>query len=207
MKIKGFLFLMVLSQSSVFGQYKAEEFQAALLQAKYGAYLVYNGQKNSFTLQFISNSVEPTEKPNFVIVDNLIVQASIVPFNQSWDFENLDVETQKTLLVGWKKYEKEWVEEQLKVKLKEREEITKIDGRIFLYWSFDMPKDRSPDTVIKQVYLVTICFDQILTINGPVDKKTSESLVREKLTSIARTLQLHTGEVQDLKKLYDDLMK
>jgi hypothetical protein len=42
--------LLVLSSVDSFAQYEAEKFEAALLQAKYGAMLVYNGEKNSFSL-------------------------------------------------------------------------------------------------------------------------------------------------------------
>ena len=51
---KYFLGLLTLISFLANGQYKAEEFEAALLEAKYGAFLVYNGQTNSFSLKFES---------------------------------------------------------------------------------------------------------------------------------------------------------
>ena len=205
MKIFAFGLLTLLSTSYVFGQYKAEEFEAALLQAKYGAMLVYNGQRNSFSLKFISKSVEPTDQPNIIKVDNLLIQTSITPFTQKLDFENLDDETQKKLLTDWKKYEKDWIEEQLKIKVKEKDEIIKIENRLFLYWTYDMPKDN--DSVDKQVYLVSICFDQMLILSGPVEKSKSESILKDKLVGIAKTLNVIPGQVQDINKLYKELMK
>jgi hypothetical protein len=198
--------LTTLSAFCALGQkYKPEEFQASLLQAKYGALLVYNGQRNSFSLKFVSKSFEPTDKPNFVRVDNLLMQSSIIPFTQKLDFDNLDDKTQKQLLTGWKKYEKGWIEEQLKQTVNDKEEILKMGNRSVLYWVYDMPKDN--ETLDKQVYLVCICFDQMLILSGPVEKGKSESLLRDKFIAIAKTLEVNPRQLQDIGKLYKELMK
>lgn len=189
------------------GQYKAEEFQAALLEAKYGALLVYNGHTNSFSIKFASKSVEPTDRPNFIRVDDILMQSSIIPFTQELDFKNLDNETQRKLLTAWKTYEKKWVEEQLKLKLSEKEEFIDISSRAFLYWTYDMPKSINKDLVDKQVYLVTICFDQLLILNGPVEKGKREETIKDKLLTVARTLTLYPNQTQDLEKLYHELKK
>jgi hypothetical protein len=199
--------LLVVASLNVFGQYEAEKFDAALLQAKYGAMLVFNGQKNSFTLKFISKSVVPTEHANFLTVDNILMQASLTPFQQKFTFANLEEKVQKNLLNGWKDYEKEWVEEQLKIKVKETVEFIKIEGKQFLHWTYDMPKSEKAGAVEKQVYLVAICFDQLLILNGALEKGKSESALKEKLKSVASTLKLHPGQVQDIEKLYAELMK
>lgn len=198
--------LTFLSTFCALGQnYKAEAFQASLLQTKYGAMLVYNGQRNSFSLKFVSKSFETTERPNLMKVDNLIMQSSITPFTQKLDFENLDENTQNKLLTGWKKYEKSWVEEQLKTKVNEKEEIIKIGNRSFLCWTYDMPKDNK--TIDKQVYLVCICFDQMLILSGPVEKGKSEFVLRDKFIEIAKTLEVSPNRLQDVNKLYNDLKK
>src|SRR5258706_13769230 len=184
-------FLTFISFQVIAQQYKAEEFQAGLLEAKYGAMLVYNGQTNSFTLKFQAKSFKPADKPNFVIVDNLIIQSSIVPFTQKLDFNNLDIETQRKLLSGWKVYEKTWIEGQLKANLKDKEEFIEISKRLFLYWVTNMPKSKDPASVDNQVYLVTICFDQMLILSGPVEKGKTENLIRDKLVTIANTLELY----------------
>ncbi|TXH27550.1 MAG: hypothetical protein E6Q96_06360 [Cyclobacteriaceae bacterium] len=189
------------------GQYKAENFEAALLQAKYGALLVYNGHTNSFTLRFESKSVEPTDKPNFIKVDNVLLQSSLTPFTQEFDSKNLDNEAQRKLLTAWKAYEKKWVEEQIKVKMTERAEFIDISSRSFLYWSYDMPKSKDKSSVDKQVYLVSICFDQLLILNGPVEKGKTEEAIKEKFLTIANTLTLYPNQTQDIEKLYHELKK
>ena len=199
--------LLTLTSFLASGQYKAEEFEAALLQAKYGALLMYNGQTNSFSIRFESKSVEPTDKANFLKVDNILMQSSITPFTQALDFKNLGIDTQQKFLSGWKAYEKKWVEEQLKIKLIEKEEFIDISDKTFLYWTYDMPKTKNKDSVDKQVYLVTICFDQLLILNGPVEKGKKEETVKDKLLTVAKTLTLYSNQTQDLKKLYNELMK
>jgi hypothetical protein len=64
-----------------------------------------------------------------------------------------------------------------------------------------MPKDNN--SVSKQVYLFTICFDQILLLNGPVVKDQTE--MKTVLINIAKTLELFPDKTQDLRKLYFDL--
>jgi hypothetical protein len=199
--------LLTLIPFSASGQYEAERFEATLLQAKYGALLVYNGQANSFTLKFESKSIEPTDRPNFVIVDNILMQVSITPFTQKLDFNNLDNGTQKKYLTGWKAYEKQWVEEQLKTKLTEEEDFIEISNKSFLYWTYDMPKNKTKGSVDKQVYLVTICFDQLLILNGPVENGKKEETTKDKLLTIAKTLTLYPNQTQDIEKLYNDLKK
>jgi len=199
--------VMTLISFLAFGQYKAEKFQAALLDAKYGALLLYNGQTNSFSLRIESKSVEPTDKANFLKIDNVLIQSSITPFTQKLDFNNLDNPTKKKYLTAWKAYEKEWVEEQLKIKLTEKEEFIEISGRPFLFWTYDMPKSENKNSVDKQVYLVTICFDQLLILNGPVEKSTKEEVIQDKLMTIAKTLTLNPNQTQDIDKLYYELKK
>ena len=206
MKISFFGVLTLISFLA-FGQYKAEKFQTALLEAKYGALLLYNGKTNSFSLKFESKSVVPTDKPNFVRIDNILMQSSISPFTQKLDFNHFDDATTKKYLAGWKDYEKKWVEEQLKIALTEKEEFIDLSGRPFLFWSYDMPKTKNKDSVDKQVYLVTICFDQILILNGPVEKGKSEKTIKDKLVAIAGTLTMNPNQTQDVEKLYYELKK
>ncbi len=184
-------------------QFKAEEFQASLVEAKFGVMIVFNGQKNSFTLRIVSKSIEPSAQENFIMVDKKLVQASAIPFQEAFDFKAMSVQLQRELLTGYKEYEKEYVQGQLKTELTGTEQFLNLEGKIFKYWSFDMPKGNS--SVIKQVYLFTICFDQILLLNGPVIKDQSEADVKTLLINMAKTLELTPGKTQDLRKLYFDL--
>jgi len=178
------IFIGVVLSLPSFCQYQAEEFQPAMIETKFGAMIIYNGTKNSFTLRIVSKSIEPTEQENFLLVDKKLVQSSIIPFQEKFDFKAMSVEQQKQLLTGYKEYEKEYVQEQLKIQLIESEQFLNLEGKIFKYWTFNMPKDN--DSVSKQVYLFTICFDQILMLNGPVVKDQTEVELKEILINMQK---------------------
>jgi hypothetical protein len=91
--------------------------------------------------------------------------------------------------------------------VKEKEEFIELSGKPFLYWTYVMPKSKEPGATEKQVYLVAICFDQLLILNGPVGNGTTEEQIRNKLLTIARTLTLNPNQVQDINKLYTELKK
>jgi hypothetical protein len=202
--MKGFLlFILITFSLDAASQYKAEEFQASLVEAKFGVMIVFNGQKNSFTLRIVSKSIEPSDQENFILVEKKLIQASAIPFQEEFDFKSMNPAMQKELLTGYKEYEKEYLQEQLKIVLVETEQFLNLEGKIFKYWSFDMPKDNN--SVSKQVYLFTICFDQILLLNGPVVKGQSESEVKSLLINMAKSLELFPDKTQDLRKLYFDL--
>lgn len=195
-------FIGIVLSCPAWGQYQAEEFQPAMIETKFGAMIIYNGTKNSFTLRIVSKSIEPTEQENFLLVDKKLVQSSIIPFQEKFDFKTMSVEQQKQLLTGYKEYEKEYVQEQLKIQLEESEQFLNLEGKIFKYWTFNMPKDN--DSVSKQVYLFTICFDQILMLNGPVVKDQSEVELKNILINMAKTVELFPDKTQDVRKLYFD---
>jgi hypothetical protein len=202
--VKAFLLIVACAASlTSYGQYKAEEFQVALIESKYGALIAYNGQKNSFTLRIVSKSIEPTEAENFLKIDNKLIQFTTIPFQEEFDFKSLSADMQRNLLNGYKEYEKEYVQEQLKMKINESENFLNLEGKMFKYWSFDMP--RGNGSVVKQAYLFTICFDQILMLNGPVISGQSEADVKNILVTIAKTIELFPDKVLDLRKLYFDL--
>jgi hypothetical protein len=202
--MKGLLLLSLICFSiAASAQYKAEEFQASVIETKFGAMIVFNGQKNSFAIRIVSKSIEPSQQENFLLVDKKLIQASAIPFQEQFDFVSMSTDQQKELLTGYKEYEKEYVLEQLKTQLEESEQFMNLEGKMFKYWSFDMPKDNS--SVVKQVYLFTICFDQILLLNGPVVKGQSESEVKSVLISMAKSLEVFPGKTQDLRKLYFDM--
>jgi len=204
--MKRFIYFLLLSLafSDVFSQteYKAEEFQSALMQTKSGAIIVYTGTEHSFTTEIVGN-VMPGDKPNFVTVDNKILQCIILPFHTQLNFDSLSEDTHKEQLAGYMEYELDYIREQLgSKKLKEEYEFVTLNDKIFLFWSYDMPKSFS--SVDKQCYLVTICFDQLLILNSPVVSGKPLEEFKEFLTTIGKTLKLNNQTI-DLEKLYNDL--
>jgi hypothetical protein len=183
--------------------YHAEKYQSALMKKKTGAMVVYTGEHHSFTIDIIADNIKPGDKPNFLVVDNKILQSSIIPFLTKLDFENLSGETQKKNLLGYMDYEMNHIKDQLKTKeLNEKYEFIILNNKIFLYWTYDMPE--SYKTVINQCYLITICFDQMLVLNSPVDKGETLNDIKNFLSNTGKTLKLNDHPI-DLEKLYNEL--
>jgi len=198
------LLILVLTNLFCFTQnYNAEKFHSALMKKQTGAMVVYNGQHHSFTIEIFADSIKPSDKPNFLVVDNKILQASIIPFQTKLDFEKLSEETQKKNLLGYMDYEMNYIKNQLKTKeLNEKYEFITLNNKMFLFWTYDMPKPSR--TVINQCYLITICFDQMLILNSPVDKDKTLKDITNFLSNIGKTLKLNSHTI-DLEKLYNEL--
>ncbi|MDD2983673.1 MAG: hypothetical protein PHQ74_09815 [Crocinitomicaceae bacterium] len=203
--------LLLVSTFFSFAQeaFEAEKFKAALFRTKTGAKLVYNGEMHSFTLQ-LEGKIEPTEAANFLTLNNNILQIMHVPFMSKQDFENMSIESQKKNLLGHMRYELDYFKEILKTKnLKETAEFVTINDKLFLYWTYQMPKMKNKSdqkSVEKQAYWTTVCFDQILIINRPLQKVKETEDAKEEIIKIAKTLVLNDFPI-DLENLYNELNK
>nr|WKN36054.1 hypothetical protein K4G66_27180 [Tunicatimonas sp. TK19036] len=191
-----------------FGQveYNAEEFQAGLMKTKTGAMIVYTGTNHSFTLEMFSENLKPSEQANFLTVDNTIFQSVIIPFQQKLDFDNMSAEIQKSNLLDYMNYELDYFKNELKQKIVgERHEFIEFNDKIYLFWYYDMPK--SNKQIGKQIYLTTICFDQILNLNTPLERdKNDFNFNRDLLMKVGKTLKLNKKPI-NLSELYKELNK
>jgi hypothetical protein len=188
---------------SSFGPFKAESFRQIWLEAKFGALLAYKGTSNCFTLRFEGKNVQPTQNPGFIVVDNHPIQATLIPFQKDFGFPNLDVEKQKELLTRYKNFEKKHVESALKTRILDADGFLMIKNRVFKTWTYQMPT--SHKSISKQIYLMCICFDQILVLNAPVGKEESGNLVHNQLENIASTLELYPNTLLDVENLAKQL--
>jgi len=204
-KITVFLILTVIGFYS-FSQnnFVPEKFDLGLLKTKTGARVIYNGEKNSFTFDIIGEKINPTEQKGFIIIDNNIFQTVILPFPQKVDFKGMTVEEQKANLLAYRDYEIDYFKNQLKLDItKLKYDWLLLNDKVFLFWYFNMPVDN--ETVRKQLYLTTICFDHILNLNT-VQEKDNESFEsgKELLVKIGETLELNE-HVLDIEKLSQEL--
>ncbi|MDB5257065.1 MAG: hypothetical protein JWM14_1760 [Chitinophagaceae bacterium] len=201
-----FIALFLFNAYSFAQTYTAEKFEPALMQTKTGAILVYNGEKHSFTLELVSPNLRPTENPTFIMLDQSILQAVVLPFSQKLDFDHLSIADQKQILTGYMNYELNYFKQELHQDYKKSiSEWIELNGKLFLFWSYDMPK--SNKELGKQIYLTTICFDQIMNLNVPMERKKNDFEDKKKLlTTIGNTLQLNDQPV-NLDALYKELTK
>lgn len=179
------LFTILLTTSQ--GGFRAETFKPQLVRTEYGAKLIFNGTRHTFSIRFESPDIKPTEKPNFIIMDNQLIQTNLIPFQKDFGFDSLSINKQKELLNRYKEFEKKHVEKALSMKLKEREAFAVFNRKLFKSWLYQMPP-KNP-SVARQVYFMTICFDQILVISAPVAKGENDRTVINLLENIAQTLE------------------
>jgi hypothetical protein len=145
-----------------------EEFDASYVASKTGGLIVYSGENHSFTIEIKAKDVKTTGQANYLVIGNQIVQSAILPIPKKTDLGSVPLVRQREILRTYIDYELGYFRNSLKqsyTNLKMDWEI--INGRQFVYWHFDMPKDDNKH-VKKQIYLSTICFDQILDLNAPV---------------------------------------
>ncbi|WP_201984167.1 hypothetical protein [Hymenobacter rubidus] len=203
-----FCFLLLLSPATLFAQDGGEDFKPALLQTKTGAILVYNGTRHAFTVRVVGkNVVPPTEKaPNFITVDGQILQATTIAYGSNGDVTDLPEETMKKFLISYQQHESGYFKNELKVPVaNEKTAFTHPGNHLFMAWEFDTPF-RGKGKVVKQLYMVSICYNQALVLNCPIMKATEVPQAKALLAATAASLMLKDEPV-DLTELYHQLEK
>jgi hypothetical protein len=187
-----------------YSQSEPEQFEAGLLEAKYGALIVFNGTKHSYTVKVVAKDVKPSENPGFLTADNKVLQALSVsiPVKAKLNYDSISIQDQKALLSGHKSYELNYISKTLGKTLAADTQYVFLNDKLFLRWSYNMPVESG--NIKKQIYLTTICFSDILILNSPVDKDENENM--NFLNNVASTIQLNNVPL-DLDKLYYDLKK
>jgi TonB family protein len=186
--------------------YKAENFQTVVMDTKYGALLLYNGEKNSFTLRLVSKSFQLPNKLNSALLDGYVFQSFLLPFHKEVSSMSIDEQAQKKYLEDWVSMERYRLDDS-KQSIKDETKLIKIKGKIFLQWTTNLPEEFGNWPAAQRVLLVTICFDQLLIMHGPVLKDQTVKSVTSKLSAVAATLELKPNKVEDLSLLNKVLKK
>lgn len=197
------LLLLGLLPSIALAQNTDETFQAALLQSKAGATLVYNGSQHAFTVQF-TGAVVPNERPGFLTLNGQLVQANIIGYGSNGDVSDLPEDTQKKFLVSYQQHETNYFRQTLKIILSaEKTTFVRYGNHLFLAWEFRL-LHRPKKQVQQQLFLIAICYNQALVLNCPVTDPAEASRARELLAATAATLTLYDHPL-DLTTLYKEL--
>jgi|SRR5450631_644180 len=151
-----------------------EEFDFSYLPIKNGGRFLYNGTAHSFTLDIVSDSINTTDFPNYIKVNDRIFQTSIVPLPATkLNLNHLTNAQQKEALEAYMNYELEYFKNDLKLGYKNlRKEWMTINAKLWLIWIFDVSRLKKDADLAEQVtgqaYASTICFNQILDLNMPL---------------------------------------
>jgi len=211
MKFSILIFLLILSGIGVFAQ-SPEKFESALMEMKGGAEVVYSSEKHSFTLDIISDKIEPLNKPGYVLVDNKTLQFVLIP-NAALN-NSPDTVLQKSQLQAYTKYELDYIKNELKLNYQNLHyEWLFINNKVFLLWYYDMPpaktnaapKNGNTITVAeKQINLSSMCFGEVLNLNTPFLHSDSFDDDKALLVKVAQTLKQNDFKI-DFNELYKKL--
>jgi len=206
--IKLNLFMALLTVTSVaFAQadINTEVFTSHVTFNASGANVAYIGKGHSFTVDVIGTDVKEAPhgdvsqpNQNFVIVDKDIVQASLVPLPQPIAdgvmLSKLTDEQIKPTLEGYVDYEIDYVKQLNASPTNIKKEWKTINSRLFLLWYFEFKPEGGSDVAVKmsaQVYLSTLCFNQVLDLNMPLADKKDYDKFEAQLEKIAATLKTY----------------
>lgn len=188
-KIVKTIFFTIACLAFSYGQsaISSEKFRFIFKSGTSGGEIIYNGKNHYFTINIIGKKIKQAgvensnndSNQNFFTIDNTAVQTAIVPLPQplpkSYNLSKLSSTQQKELLDGYVNYELDYFKNELNVNLDNvKKEWKTINSKLFIFWYFEMPKSKNSKLETKgQIYVSTICFNQVLVINIPIFKEKS----------------------------------
>ena len=177
---------MIKAQTSI----ADEEFISSFSPNEKGATVHYQGKSHAFTLDIVAKEVKTTDNPGFYLADNHIVQVSTVPLPPvKLDLSRLTDAQQKQALSAYVDYEMTYFQNKLKLKCNDlKKDWIVINSRLFLLWHFNM-HTADDNEVKQQIYLSTICFNQVLDLNTIVLKGEDYPQQEQVLKNLANTLK------------------
>lgn len=184
---------------------KNEEFEIGLIPTKTGALFAYTSETKSFTIELVGEKIQPLEQKYYVIIDGWIFQSFILSFDNTKNYDFTEEEVQKSSLSQYVDYEVKYFQNELiyscdSLVLK----WEKINEKYFYFWYFNTPKEQ--ESIKKQLYLSTICHNQILNINIPLQNSKSFEEGKEFLFKIAESLKINNYPL-DFNELYQEMNK
>jgi hypothetical protein len=166
-----------------------EEFTLSFSANDQGGTVLFQGKSHSFSVDIVAKEVKKTDNPGFYLVDNHIVQTSIVPLPPvKFNLSQLTEAQQKQALSAYVDYEMAYFKNEAKLKVTNlKKEWVTINSRLFIVWHFIMPPNND---VKQQIYLSTICFNQILDLNTALLAGDDYSQREDSLKKMAGTVQM-----------------
>ncbi len=181
-----------------------ETFESALIPSKDGAVITYTSDKHAFTVTLKSDSIQPSEQPNFLTIDGWILQSFILGFDNPNGKDMSIEENAKGALSQYVMYELDYFKEQLKLEIEPKLEWGNMKGLNFYFWYFDTPPEL--ETLQGQLFLTTMCFNQFLNLNIPLEKGKSFEEAKSYLMNIGKNITLHDHPL-DFQTMYNELNK
>jgi hypothetical protein len=214
-KIVQTILLTIITITFSYGQSEisSEKFRYIFKSIKNGGEIIYNGKNHYFSINVIGKKIRQADvensnnesNQNFVIIDNVTVQTSIVPLPQtlpkSYNLSKLSSIQKKELLDGYVNYELDYFKNELNLNLDNvKKEWKIINSNLFIFWYFEMPISKNSELNTKrQIYVSTICFNQVLVINVPIFKETTIQKYLPLVTKLAESVKM-LNQAYSIKK-------
>jgi hypothetical protein len=183
---------------------KSESFSSRFTPTIKGAELIFCGNNHSFIIKVFGKNIKPAEVSNeqnipnqyFLSLDKTLLQFSLIPVPSSvldvYNFDNPSLKEQEALLTGYVEYEIKYIREELQVSILNAELKPGVaQSRQYVLWRYKMPQSiPNKEIPVAQLYLSTICFNHVLTINVPIFDENVLSKSRKLLEKIANDIML-----------------
>jgi hypothetical protein len=206
MKTPALLLLLILCSGKLLAQ-SVEKFEPALMEAKFGAKLIYTSETHSVTLDIVSKNIKTTDNPSLINVDEKPLQLVWLT-NTALSTIDTTQTRRKAELLGYVDYEVKYAKDELKLKISDvQTAFVNINSKFFIFWSYNMPPDNK--SVLKQINLTTLCFAHILNLNNPVTVGQTVETNKKLLFDVANTIKLNNYKINlsDMYKKLQDEMK
>jgi hypothetical protein len=179
------LFFVLVTQAA---QAQEKPYSTRLITTTTGAVIHFEDFGHSFELTVEGKTIKPLPNnadQNYLSVDGHVLQYLTVPFpEKNVGYAGFTQKQKESFLSQYEDYEMGYIKDNLKVKtLNEKLEYVNLNGILFLYWNYEMPKRYS---IRHQCYLITVCYDHMLVLNSPVEKDLPDA--KDFLTKIGQTL-------------------
>ncbi|HMG81726.1 MAG TPA: hypothetical protein VK559_01700 [Ferruginibacter sp.] len=174
-----------------------ENFTFSYVKTKSGGRFLYTGSSHSFSVDVVSANIKKTEYPNYIQINDHVVQSSIIPLPESsLDLNALTIDQQKETLDGYVDYELDYFKNDLKLNYQNlKKEWVTSNSKLWLVWYFDLPDLKNAgttadETTKSQIYASTICFNQVLDLNTPLMQNDTYIKSNALITQLMATLKL-----------------
>ncbi len=167
---------------------KNEEFEYRLIDNKTKCKVLYIGKDHFFEIELKGNlhsNVEITgnnpSNNNFINLDKKLIQFTAIPITYNiigkfFDLNKLSIGNQKQVLDSYLKYESDYRKNELGIKMKNYKlQETDDNGKLYYFLSYEIADySNEKENTYKNIYLITIAYNQILSINIPLTKDNNE---------------------------------
>lgn len=162
-------------------------------QSKTGGVLLFKGARHSLAVDIVGDSIQTTNQPNYLQIDNIVVQVSMVPLPNGVEGSDLAIPRQKEGLTGYVQYEMDYFHKELHLSTSLlRQEWISIKDRPFLLWTFHCAPpagQKLSAAVIDQLYLSVLWHEQVVDLNCAVFDQKDMAKARAMLLQMAESMR------------------